>query len=81
MKRVVWLGFQLTGLGMILGLFLMLGGCANMGVKPWERDVLARPGMQVDLDPVVTALDEHIYFSKEGSTGGLGTAGGGCGCN
>ncbi|MCB1183078.1 DUF4266 domain-containing protein [bacterium] len=56
-------------------------GCANMGVKPWERDLLAKPGMQIDSDPVVTALDEHIYFSKEASTGGLGTAGGGCGCN
>jgi len=56
-------------------------GCANMGVKPWERDLLAKPGMQIDPDPVVTALDEHIYFSKEASTGGLGTAGGGCGCN
>jgi len=56
-------------------------GCANMGVKPWERDLLAEPGMSIDPDAVVTALDEHIYFSKEASTGGLGTAGGGCGCN
>jgi hypothetical protein len=60
---------------------LTLGGCSSMGVQPWERDILAEPGMQVDPDPVVTALDEHIYFSKEASTGGLGTAGGGCGCN
>jgi hypothetical protein len=52
-----------------------------MGVKPWERDLLAEPGMEIDPDVVVTALDEHIYFSKEASTGGLGTAGGGCGCN
>ena len=26
-------------------------------------------------------LDEHIYFSKEASTGGAGFGGGGCGCN
>jgi hypothetical protein len=71
-----------------LGLSVMAGlalggvtGCANMGVQPWERDLLAEPGMEVDPDVVVTALDEHIYFSKEASTGGLGTAGGGCGCN
>ncbi len=37
--------------------------------------------MQIDPDVLVTALDEHIYFSKEASTGGLGAAGGGCGCN
>jgi hypothetical protein len=67
----------------LLGVFGGLGvsGCSRMGVQPWERDVLAEPGMQVDPSPVVTALDEHIYFSKEASTGGLGTAGGGCGCN
>lgn len=70
------------------GLFVLAGallsgatGCANLGVKPWERDLLAEPGMEIDPDVVITALDEHIYFSKEASTGGLGTAGGGCGCN
>jgi len=66
---------------LLLGLLGLLAGCGTMGVQPWERDVLAEPGMQVDPDPVLTALDEHIYFSKEASSGGLGTAGGGCGCN
>ncbi len=56
-------------------------GCSSLGVQPWERDLLAAPGMQLQPDPVVTALDDHIYFSKEASTGGLGGAGGGCGCN
>ena len=28
----------------------------------------------------MTALDEHIYFSKEASTGGASFGGGGCGC-
>lgn len=60
---------------------LLLGGCSSLGVEPWERATLAEPGMQIDPDLVVTALDEHIYFSKEAATGGLGTAGGGCGCN
>ena len=72
------------GCGAVLALAasgFSLSGCSTMGVQPWERDVLAEPGMEVDPDVIITALDEHIYFSKEASTGGLGTAGGGCGCN
>ncbi|MDH5516478.1 MAG: DUF4266 domain-containing protein [Gammaproteobacteria bacterium] len=50
-------------------------------VKPWERGTLAKPSMQLTPDEVENALDEHIYFSKEASTGGQGIGGGGCGCN
>ncbi len=52
---------------------IAVGGCAGLGAEPWERDLLAEPGMQIDPDVIATALDEHIYFSKEASTGGLGT--------
>jgi hypothetical protein len=58
-----------------------LGGCADLGAKPWQRAVLARPDMQVEADPVQAGLDDHIYFSKEASSGGRGFGGGGCGCN
>ena len=54
-------------------------GCAT--VQPWERDLLSQPGMTPGEDVVMSALDEHIYFSKEASTGGPGSGGGGCGCN
>jgi hypothetical protein len=60
---------------------LLLGGCAQLGVEPWERDVLARPEMSLDANPVESALDDHIYFSKEATSGGRGFGGGGCGCN
>jgi len=60
---------------------VVVSGCANMGVEPWERDLLARPDMELVSDPVDTGLDEHIYFSKEASSGGQGFGGGGCGCN
>ena len=56
-----------------------LAGCA--GIEPWQRDVLARPEMQIVADPLEAAADEHIYFSKEASSGGQGFGGGGCGCN
>lgn len=58
---------------------LVLAGCA--GVQPWERDVLARPEMSLDAAPLDAAIDDHIYFSKEASSGGRGFGGGGCGCN
>ena len=64
------------------GLILGLGGVAGCaGVEPWDRDVLARPDMQIVSDPIESAADEHIYFSKEASSGGQGFGGGGCGCN
>lgn len=59
----------------------LLGGCAVEPLKPWDRDLLAQPEMQLVPDPLQNMLDEHIYFSKEGSFGGQGVGGGGCGCN
>ena len=62
-------------------LFGLLSGCAAMSVHPWDRDLLADKRMSLSPLPMETAVDQHIYFSKEGSTGGRGVAGGGCGCN
>jgi hypothetical protein len=56
-------------------------GCSQMGVKPWERDILAREDMALQSDPMDAAFDDHIYFSKEASSGGQSFGGGGCGCN
>jgi hypothetical protein len=50
-------------------------------VKPWEKDVLAQQAMQFPHDKMYSFSDEHIFFSKEASTGGYGVGGGGCGCN
>ncbi|MCC6962604.1 MAG: DUF4266 domain-containing protein [candidate division Zixibacteria bacterium] len=59
----------------------ILSGCAHMGAEVWERDILAKPAMQLDSGALDRALDDHIYFSKEASSGGRGFGGGGCGCN
>jgi hypothetical protein len=56
-------------------------GCAAMKVQPWDRDLLAEKKMTFNPAPLETAIDDHVYFSKEGSTGGQGVGGGGCGCN
>jgi len=63
-----------------LFILVLLQGC-SLGVKPWQRGTLAKPEMLLTADPLDLAFDEHIYFSKEASSGGQGTSGGGCGCN
>jgi hypothetical protein len=64
---------------LIAGTALCLSGCAP--VKPWERDALARRDMAFESDPMDSALEKHIRFSKEGSLPAGGGGGGGCGCN
>jgi Domain of unknown function (DUF4266) len=58
-----------------------VSGCGTLGVRPWQRDVLAREEMRMDSSPLDAAIDDHMYFSKEASSGGRSFAGGGCGCN
>ena len=65
---------------LLMFLLLSLSGCSINPVQPWQRDTLARPQMR-PVHPVDTAFDDHIYFSKEASSGGQSFAGGGCGCN
>jgi Domain of unknown function (DUF4266) len=60
---------------------VFVSACSSIGVKPWQRDVLAREEMQLNSDPLDKAIDDHMYFSKEASSGGRSYAGGGCGCN
>ncbi|MBY5991447.1 DUF4266 domain-containing protein [Ferrimonas balearica] len=59
----------------------LTSGCASLGVAPWERGVLAEPRMALEADALDKGFDDHIHFSKEASSGGRGTSGGGCGCN
>jgi hypothetical protein len=65
----------------LAALAALTAGCAATSVKPWDRDLLAQKKMQLVPHPMVNAIDDHIYFSKEGSTGGQDVGGGGCGCN
>jgi uncharacterized protein DUF4266 len=65
----------------LVGLTLTACGCSAMGVKPWQREILARPEMALNAAPIDAAIDDHIYFSKEAASGGRSFGGGGCGCN
>lgn len=62
-----------------LALLMCMSGCVT--VQPWQRGTLARPDMQPVTDAAQAAFEDHIYFSKEASSGGRGFGGGGCGCN
>ncbi len=75
-RSAKWVSFLL-----LLIAALAVSGCASMGVKVWERDILAKPQMQMDAQAIDRSMDDHIYFSKEASSGGRGFGGGGCGCN
>jgi len=68
-------------LALIVPLIATASGCTSLGVEPWERDLLAKDAMSLTSSPIDSALDDHIYFSKEASSGGKGFGGGGCGCN
>lgn len=57
----------------------ILGGCVN--VEPWERENLAKNEMQLVPNALQNQFTTHINFSREGTEGGYGLEGGGCGCN
>ena len=64
-----------------LGCAAAASGCSTLGVKPWQRGILARADMRPGGSAMDDFIDGHIYFAKEASSGGRSFAGGGCGCN
>jgi hypothetical protein len=55
-----------------------LGGCAN--VKPYEREKLADPIMNLDDGLGKQSLEQKLFSTREAGTGGGAGVGGGCGC-
>jgi Domain of unknown function (DUF4266) len=53
-------------------------GCAT--VQPWERARLADPCMVFDYNGAQADFASHWQTAREGSSGGFGIQGGGCGC-
>jgi hypothetical protein len=53
-------------------------GCAT--VQPWQRGTLADSCMIFDADGNAVSYMTHWQESREGSMGGFGVQGGGCGC-
>ncbi len=62
-------------------LSIFFSACTSK-VKPWEKGILAQKHMQLGGgEPMMKKVNEHVFTSKEGSFGGGGIGGGGCGCN
>lgn len=68
----------LTTLGLAVAV-LSIGGCAT--ILPFERERLSRPDMALGSSPELMQAEGHATEVREGAMGGLGGAGGGCGCN
>jgi Domain of unknown function (DUF4266) len=65
---------------LILGVFAI--ACTScVTVRPQERAVLADPTMQFEGDKQASTPIVHAIENREGSYGGSGVSGGGCGCN
>ncbi|MDB4957414.1 MAG: hypothetical protein JWO36_4983 [Myxococcales bacterium] len=56
-----------------------LSGCVH--VRARQRETLAKRNMKFAPDPAEDELDLHMQEAREGSSGGYGSSGGGCGCN
>jgi hypothetical protein len=58
-----------------------LVGCSFAPPKPWEKDLMAKPEMAMDGDPLEARFSKGVYTSRENSSGDGSAEGSGCGCN
>jgi hypothetical protein len=70
-----------TSLPIFLLAALCVAASACATVAPYERERLARPDMELGRNADAKAGEEHAVAYREGSSGGMGSSGGGCGCN
>jgi hypothetical protein len=67
---------------LLLALSALAGGCAiQPWVKPYERESLADPIMNLQRSTLIGQHREHVYEVREGARGATGVQGTGCGCN
>ncbi len=65
----------------VLGVIVAAAATGCVHVRPRERETLAHRNMTFAPDGAEDELDLHMQESREGSSGGYGSSGGGCGCN
>ncbi|VAW61762.1 hypothetical protein MNBD_GAMMA08-1025 [hydrothermal vent metagenome] len=79
MNKIIYKKILVVASGLLMMLTLI--SCSTVNVEPWERDVFSKKEMQFGSHKVNQTMQTHFYYSKEGSSGGSGFSGGGCGCN
>lgn len=57
---------------------LFAAACSE--VHPWEKEAFTKPHMAFVPDKLEARTVQHVYNSKEGTSGGYGIGGAGCGC-
>jgi hypothetical protein len=65
---------------LLLSFALPLTGCATAPVKAWQRERLVDPIVAFRAEAREDARKLRTFEAREGSTGGIGGAGGGCAC-
>lgn len=76
-------GADSSGPRFLLAAILMVGSLCSCqsSVAFYEKAAFADPAMNMAEEPLETHWYAKLYFSLEGSIGGIGTSGGGgCGC-
>ena len=73
----------MTRTALAIFLIFVLSGCGTFKrrVAPFEREILAKSGMNFIENAQEETGMQHMFDAREGSVGGFGGAGGGCGCN
>jgi hypothetical protein len=71
----------MTRLTLVFLSLLATSSMACVTVKPQQRAILADPTMVFGGEPEAQAPIRHALQNREGSFGGDGVSGGGCGCN
>lgn len=61
-------------------LALASAGCATAPVRAWQRERLVDPIVAFRAEAREDARKLRTFEAREGSTGGIGGAGGGCAC-
>ena len=68
-----------SGMTRLVAVLLLSSACVR--VQAHQREYLAKPTMNPEGAPLEQKMDTHVQEYREGSMGGAGVSGGGCGCN
>ena len=75
------MAWRFTSRALLVAVLLRSAACGRHAVRASEKEHLANRVMKFDEDGQEAVADDHVLTNREGSAGGKGTGGGGCGCN